>query len=172
MSLPEAREKYINDTLMTMSNLLGLSVLTKNIIQHSDTQKVIWHISVKNPGLFIEHNGENALKAFQLLLNAILRKHDSTFPRIIIHVNDYEQYKERKQKPKVNHSALCKKIISVTKEVKRWGESVTLSVHEEDEKELIIKTVGNDPELEVTSKSSTNGNGGSPTYQCTVQLKE
>jgi spoIIIJ-associated protein len=174
----EKIEKAVT-TLATMLDYLGLNADVKG---EEKNGRIIIKISSENAGRIIGRKGQT-LESLQFLLNRMMLKTDTVFPRIYMDVDGYSKsgtgrgdrrrdgddrnrgYASKTERPR--HSAhetddenrdetLKQQAIDAAKEVKRWGETVTLPPMNSHERRVIHMALENDLEIITDSVEGDN----------------
>ena len=161
-----------NDLEQTQSNferMISMLGLVANISAKMENESI--HLSVKtdDPGRLIGRNGQT-LNALQHLLNGILLNKKKKFPRVLIDVEGYQDKRRSaadRAKPGTGKGQILRRALDAAKEVKKWGETVTLSRVNETEYNAVFQELKNDHEIEVV-KTERDGSG---TYKVIIQLK-
>jgi len=144
-------------TLMTMLDYLGLEA---EIRYEAKGSRVGLIVSSEEAGRIIGRKGQS-LEAMQLLVNRMMQKQDEDFPRVLIDIDGYSRPvrekggrggKGRSRCTPEQEEALEKQALDAAKEVKRWGESVTLPEMNAHERRLIHIALKEDSEVATDSK--------------------
>jgi len=144
-------------TLMTMLDYLGLEA---EIRFEQKGSKIGLIVSSEEAGRIIGRKGQS-LEAMQLLVNRMMQKQDENFPRVLIDIDGYSRpVRERGGKGErrggrmsaEQEAALEKQAQDAAKEVKRWGEAVTLPEMNAHDRRLIHITLKEDKEIVTDSK--------------------
>ena len=140
-------------TLGIMLDYLGLDAEMK--IDEKKERMVIT-ISSEDAGRIIGRKGQT-LDSLQLILNRIMFKSDNEFPRIVIDIDGYTRNKNQRRprrsgrrsggRNSKNNDILTKQALDAAKEVKRWGESVTLPMMNAHDRRLIHISLQDDKEI-------------------------
>ena len=144
-------------TLGTMLDYLGLEATVKPQQQGS---QIILATNSEESGRIIGRKGQS-LESLQLLINRMMQKNDPDFPKIIIDVDGYTRAPLQRQRGKerdVDSSkteTLRQQALDAAKEVKRWGESVTLPAMNAHDRRIVHITLREDNE--VLSESEGEG---------------
>ena len=161
-------------TLMTMLDYLGLEA---EIRAEQKGQKIGLIVSSEEAGRIIGRKGQ-ALESMQLLVNRIMQKQDENFPRVLIDIDGYSRKpRTRTGKPtgrkgsagrnnQEDEDRLVKQAQDAAKEVKRWGESVTLPEMNAHDRRLIHITLKDDTEIQ------TESNGDGPLKSVVISLNK
>ncbi|MCM8540026.1 MAG: hypothetical protein NE328_07090 [Lentisphaeraceae bacterium] len=87
------------DVFLNMVGLLGLNAEVKDKVSG---RNIILSVSTDEPGRLIGRNG-SSLDNVGLLMNRILKKTDTTFPKVIIDVDGYDKKPKREKRGKNNN---------------------------------------------------------------------
>ena len=161
------------NTLGTMLDYLGLDAELKADVQEN---RLAIRINSSEPGRIIGRKGQT-LESLQLLLNRIMFKGDEDCPRISIDIDgeaeggarprrersergergdgEYaprERRERRERHSGVNEEQLVAQALDAAKEVKKWGEPVTLPKMTAHDRRIIHITLEKDPELQTESE--------------------
>ena len=168
--MSEARSEDLaakaRNTLGTMLDYLGLDAELK--AETRDNRLAI-RISSKEPGRIIGRKGQT-LESLQLLLNRIMFKGDEECPRISIDIDSADgaerprreraervkgerPHRERRERRGgMSEEQLEAQALDAAKEVKKWGEPVTLPKMNAHDRRIIHITLEKDPELTTASE--------------------
>jgi spoIIIJ-associated protein len=167
-------------TLGTMLDYLGLDASVKSEERNGNVSLTVFS---EDAGRIIGRKGL-ALQSLQLLLNRIIAKGNRDCPRIFIDVDGYKKPERRprrddkrndaprddrrddrredrggerrRESAPDNEEQLTKKAIDAAKEVKRWGESVTIPPMNAHDRRIIHLTLDEDSEISTESVSQGN----------------
>ncbi len=143
-------------TLMTMLDYLGLEAEIRFEVKGSRVGLIV---SSEEAGRIIGRKGQS-LEAMQLLVNRMMQKKDENFPRVLIDIDGYSRPVREKSRGGKGRSrctpeqeaALETQAKDAAKEVKRWGESVSLPEMNAHERRLIHIALKEDKEVITDSK--------------------
>ncbi len=145
-------------TLMTMLDYLGLEA---EIRAEQKGSKIGILVSSEEAGRIIGRKGQS-LESMQLLVNRMMQKKDENFPRVLIDIDGYSRKPREKKrgdkkgngrsKDSGQEEALKKQAFDAAKEVKRWGEAVTLPEMNAHDRRLIHITLRDDEDVTTDSK--------------------
>ena len=162
-------------TLGTMLDYLGLNAELKAEVTEN---QLALKIKSTEPGRIIGRKGQT-LDSLQLLLNRIMFKGDEDCPRISIDIDGYAENGSRSERPRreraergergersergerrprrerrsgASEEQLIEQAKDAAKEVKKWGEPVTLPKMNAHDRRIIHITLENDPELMTASE--------------------
>ncbi len=163
-------------TLGTMLDYLGLNAeLKAEVTENSLALK----IKSTEPGRIIGRKGQT-LDSLQLLLNRIMFKGEEDCPRIRIDIDGYpesggksdrprrergersergekgERRPRRERRSGISEEQLIEQAKDAAKEVKKWGEPVTLPKMNAHDRRIIHITLENDPEIVTESEGEGN----------------
>lgn len=171
----EERKAKIVKSLTTMFDYLGLSASLR--VEEKGTRIGV-KISSEDAGRIIGRKGQT-LESLQLLLNRIMFKDDEECPHIMLDIDGYAKgergarseaddeseeggerrpRERRERRPRreedgerTTKDQLEQQALDAAKEVKRWGEPVTLPEMNAHDRRIIHVTLKNDPELTTES---------------------
>ena len=149
-------------TLGMMLDYLGLEA---NVRGEEKNERIAIKINSEEPGRIIGKSGQT-LENMQYLLNLIMYNGDKEFPRIMLDIDGYSKNRERgsrgdrrerggrsrKSESGIPEEALRQQALDAGKEVKRWGESVTLPLMNPHDRRIIHMTLKDDAELTTESE--------------------
>ena len=162
-------------TLGTMLDYLGLNAELKAEINDNNLSL---KIKSTEPGRIIGRKGQT-LDSLQLLLNRIMFKGEEDCPRISIDIDGYPEAGGKTERPRrergeraertergerserrprrerrsgVSEEQLIAQAQDAAKEVKKWGEPVTLPKMNAHDRRIIHITLENDPEIMTESQ--------------------
>ncbi|MBE6367702.1 MAG: KH domain-containing protein [Lentisphaerae bacterium] len=162
-------------TLGTMLDYLGLNAELKAEVSEN---QLSLKIKSTEPGRIIGRKGQT-LDNLQLLLNRIMFKGDEDCPRISIDIDGYSENGNRSERPRrersersdrgdrserserrprhdrrsgISEDQLIGQAKDAAKEVKKWGEPVTLPKMNAHDRRIIHITLENDPEIMTVSE--------------------
>lgn len=153
-------------TLGTMLDYLGLDASVKSEEKNGN---IVLTVFSEDAGRIIGRKGI-ALQSLQLLLNRVISKGNRECPRIMIDVDGYRKpdRRERRGGPRNNdergdrgerrgssnperEEQIRQQALDAAKEVKRWGESVTLPPMNGKDRRIIHLTLEGDDEITTES---------------------
>ena len=171
----EERKAKIVKSLTTMFDYLGLSASLR--VEEKGTRIGV-KISSEDAGRIIGRKGQT-LESLQLLLNRIMFKDDEECPHIMLDIDGYakgergarseaddeseeggerrpRELRERRPRreedgERTTKDQLEQQALDAAKEVKRWGEPVTLPEMNAHDRRIIHVTLKDDPELTTES---------------------
>ena len=171
----EERKAKIVKSLTTMFDYLGLSASLR--VEEKGTRIGV-KISSEDAGRIIGRKGQT-LESLQLLLNRIMFKDDEECPHIMLDIDGYAKgergarseaddeseeggerrpRERRERRPRreedgerTTKDQLEQQALDAAKEVKRWGEPVTLPEMNAHDRRIIQVTLKDDPELTTES---------------------
>ena len=172
----EERKAKIVKSLTTMFDYLGLSASLR--VEEKGTRIGV-KISSEDAGRIIGRKGQT-LESLQLLLNRIMFKDDEECPHIMLDIDGYAKgergarpeaddeseeggerrpRERRERRPRreedgerTTKDQLEQQALDAAKEVKRWGEPVTLPEMNAHDRRIIHVTLKDDPELTTESR--------------------
>lgn len=161
-------------TLGTMLDYLGLNAELKSEVSENSLSL---KIKSTEPGRIIGRKGQT-LDSLQLLLNRIMFKGEEDCPRIRIDIDGYPESGGKSERPRrersergerserrprrerrgsgVSEEQLIEQAKDAAKEVKKWGEPVTLPKMNAHDRRIIHITLENDPEIMTESEGEGN----------------
>ena len=162
------------NTLGTMLDYLGLNADLKAEVNENN---LVLKIKSTEPGRIIGRKGQT-LDSLQLLLNRIMFKGEEECPRISIDIDGYAENGSKSERPRRERSEradrnerrqrrerrgsgaseeqLIEQAKDAAKEVKKWGEPVTLPKMNAHDRRIIHITLENDPEIITASEGEGN----------------
>ena len=169
----EERKAKIVKSLTTMFDYLGLSASLR--VEEKGTRIGV-KISSEDAGRIIGRKGQT-LESLQLLLNRIMFKGDEECPRIMLDIDGYarkggkdrrdddgsapegrgeprerRERRDRRDRNSVPEEQLISQAQDAAKEVKRWGQPVTLPKMNAHDRRIIHITLQDDPEITTQSE--------------------
>ncbi|MBN2642240.1 MAG: KH domain-containing protein [Victivallales bacterium] len=172
MSIEEQKQKALK-TLATMLDYLGLEA---SLRAEEKNSRISIIVSSEDAGRIIGRKGQ-ALENLQLLLNRMMFKGDQEFPKIMIDIDGYARKDRKPRRPDERDDRdgdrgrdrgrgrdgefrgdaanndpehelrLEKQALDAAKEVKRWGDSVTLPPLNAHDRRIIHITLQDDEEI-------------------------
>ena len=160
-------------TLSTMLDYLGLEAVVKSEKRNSKINLVV---SSNDAGRIIGRKGQS-LESLQILLNRMMQNGKEDFPKVYIDIDGYSSGKngpdskgahrsgERHSRPSRHfeekdeggkEDILRQQAMDAAKEVRRWGESVTLPKMNSHDRRIIHISLENEPDIQ--TESSGDGN--------------
>ena len=163
-------------TLGTMLDYLGLNAELKAEVEEN---QLSLKIKSTEPGRIIGRKGQT-LDSLQLLLNRIMFKGEEDCPRISIDIDGYPEAGGKSERPRrerpargekgergerrprrerrsgISEEQLIEQAKDAAKEVKKWGEPVTLPKMNAHDRRIIHITLENDPEIMTESEGEGN----------------
>ncbi len=163
-------------TLGTMLDYLGLNAELK---AEAEENQLSLKIKSTEPGRIIGRKGQT-LDSLQLLLNRIMFKGEEDCPRISIDIDGYPEAGGKSERPRrerpargekserserrprrerrsgISEEQLIEQAKDAAKEVKKWGEPVTLPKMNAHDRRIIHITLENDPEIMTESEGEGN----------------
>ena len=159
----EQKEKAVK-TLGMMLDYLGFEATVRG---EEKNERIAIKISSEEPGRIIGKSGQT-LENMQYILNLIMYNKDKEFPRIMLDIDGYagknrertskgprrerSSRERRKGESGIPEEALRQQALDAGKEVKRWGESVTLPLMNPHDRRIIHMTLKDDAELTTESE--------------------
>ena len=170
------------NTLGTMLDYLGLNAELKAEVNENH---LALKIKSTEPGRIIGRKGQT-LDSLQLLLNRIMFKGEEDCPRISIDIDGYSENGNKSERPRrergeraersergergergerrqrrerrsgASEEQLIEQAKDAAKEVKKWGEPVTLPKMNAHDRRIIHITLENDPEIITESEGEGN----------------
>lgn len=163
-----------NKTLAIMFDYLGLDA---NIKAEGRNSKINLLVSSEETGRIIGRKGQS-LEALQLLLNRMMQKNDPDFPKVYIDIDGYSSKgsdRKREERGDARHHGshnrkggnrgssssesgsnhrediLRQQAIDASKEVRRWGEPVTLQEMNAHDRRIVHITLENESDIQTES---------------------
>ena len=161
----------LEQTSNNFDRMISMLGLVAKIEARSENDLIYLSVKTEDPGRLIGRNGQT-LNALQHLLNGILLNKNKKFPKVLIDVEGCQDKRvsprRERQGPKQesNLKRTQQQALDAAKEVKRWGEKVTLQRVKKTELDIILRTLQDDKEIEVVSSDSKND-----IQHVTIQLK-
>ncbi len=155
-----SNDEYLQQAESNFRQLVSLLGLSAELQSKSERNTIYLHVKTDDPGRIIGRKGQT-LNALRHLLNSILLNQKKVFPKVLIDVEGNNEEK-KKSVPRQNKrsEALQSQILDAVKEVKRWGEDVTLAKFTRHDLKQITAIIKDDRELEVfIDDSSKKGPG-------------
>ncbi|MBO7147380.1 MAG: KH domain-containing protein [Lentisphaeria bacterium] len=172
-------------TLATMLDYLGLDGTVK---AESKPGKINLIVASNDAGRIIGRKGQS-LESLQVLVNRMMQKGDEPFPKVYIDIDGYSSSSKRgekrdrggrnekrnnrrefKEEGKSEFSGkdeqLRQQALDSAKEVRRWGEPVTLPPMNSHDRRIIHITLENEADLQ------TESNGDGNFKSVTISLKK
>ena len=161
------------NTLGTMLAYLGLNAELKAEVNENN---LALKIKSTEPGRIIGRKGQT-LDSLQLLLNRIMFKGEEDCPRISIDIDGYAENGSKSERPRrergeraergerrqrrerrsgASEEQLIEQAKDAAKEVKKWGEPVTLPKMNAHVRRIIHITLEKDPEIITASEGEGN----------------
>ena len=153
-------------TLSTMLDYLALEAVVKSEKRNSKINLVV---SSSDAGRIIGRKGQS-LESLQILLNRMLQNGKEDFPKVYIDIDGYSSGKngpdaksghrsERhprtprhfEDKDDGKDEILRQQALDAAKEVRRWGESVTLPKMNSHDRRIIHISLENEPDIQTES---------------------
>ncbi len=150
--MTDTQEENMNETKDYFSKLITQLGLEAELQARNERNTIYLHVKTNDPGRIIGRKGQT-LNALQHLLNSILLNQKKTFPKVLIDVQGPEEHKRRELAVRKNDNKSEKlglQILDAVKEVKRWGEEVTLPRMSLKEFQFVQSTLKDDSEVEVS----------------------
>ncbi len=146
-----ANDEYLQQAENNFKQLVSLLGLSTELKSKNERNTIYLHVKTDEPGRIIGRKGQT-LNALQHLLNSILLNQKGVFPKVLIDVEGKnEQRKPHPHTPRQNKktNSVQIQVKKAVKEVKRWGEAVTLEKATPYDLKQIAAIIKDDPELEV-----------------------
>ena len=159
-------------TLGTMLDYLGLDASVKSEEKNGN---IVLTVFSEDAGRIIGRKGM-ALNSLQLLLNRVVSKGNQDAPRILIDVDGYRKPERKNRRPRRDDSdrkgghksresnsehdeRITKQALDAAKEVKRWGDSITLPPMNAKDRRIVHVALEKEPDL-VTESIVPEGEKG------------
>ncbi len=155
-----ANDEYLQQAESNFKQLVSLLGLSAELQSKNERNTIYLHVKTNEPGRIIGRKGQT-LNALQHLLNSILLNQKKVFPKVLIDVEgNNEEKKKPVPRPSKKTDTLQSQILDAAKEVKRWGEDVTLVKLTRHDLKQVASVIKDDRELEVfVDESSNKGQG-------------
>lgn len=179
-NVSEIRERALK-TLGMMLDYLGLDA---DLHTEEDGDSLVIQITSENTGRIIGRKGQT-LESLRLLLNRIIFRGEEDGPRLVLDVDGYARQGngrgesgERRRREggrgagedsgsaEERKAVLTQQALDAAKEVKRWGDPITLPKMNSHDRRIIHVTLQDDPEIE------TNSEGEGAMKKVVVSLKK
>lgn len=168
MSTNEQREEQKNKVSQTLATMLDYLGLEASLKVEDRGEKISILVTSDDAGRIIGRKGQT-LSNLQLILNRMMFKGNTEFPRILIDIDGYsrknsrrddrgpdDEYQRRDNRDDgendENEEKLSQQALDAAKEVKRWGEPVVLPPMNSHDRRIIHVTLQDDTELQTTSE--------------------
>lgn len=169
--MSETREDLAAKARNTLGMMLDYLGLDAELKVEAQENRLAIRINSSEPGRIIGRKGQT-LESLQLLLNRIMFKGDEDCPRISIDIDGdaeggarprrersdrgerapRERRERRERHNSVSEEQLVAQALDAAKEVKKWGEPVTLPKMTAHDRRIIHITLEKDPELQTESE--------------------
>ena len=155
MTMTAKFEEQKNKAIKTLGIMLDYLGLEADYKVEEKNGRMIITISSSDAGRIIGRKGQT-LESLQLLLNRMMYKADEEFPRLSIDIDGYTRNKRREGGGRRRSSrrggsgmdeVLKQQALDAAKEVKRWGENVTLPMMNAHDRRIIHITLQDDAEI-------------------------
>ncbi|HPO89920.1 MAG TPA: KH domain-containing protein [Victivallales bacterium] len=170
-------EEMIQKTVTTLATMLDYLGLKAEVTAEEKNGRIYVKTKSEDAGRIIGKKGQT-LDNLQFLLNRMMLRFDTKFPRITIDVDGYSDGKSEKRRENRNRRRtegpgtkrqkkepqedpnrdenLKQQALDAAKEVKRWGEAVTLPPMNSHERRVVHTTLQQDPEITTESLETDN----------------
>ena len=171
----------LDQTQNNFERMITMLGLVADINATTENESIHLCVKTDDPGRLIGRNGQT-LNALQHLLNGMLLNKKKRFPKVLIDVIGHQD--KRRPRRKTNSDTgtkqfskrasdtgtnqLGQRALDAAKEVKKWGERVTLPNINNSEFEAISLALKDDQEIDVI-RADDGGNKG--VCNVTIQLK-
>lgn len=162
--MTEVLQEHMDKASKTLATMLDYLGLEASIKAEQAGDKITLVATSDDAGRIIGRKGQ-ALESLQLLLNRMMLKASEEFPRIMIDVDGYTRKKparrggfggRKRRDDSVDKKMLEQQALDAAKEVKRWGEAVTLPEMNAHDRRIIHITLKEDNEVETSSIGEGN----------------
>ena len=168
----EVTDEMIEKSSKTLSTMLDFLGLEGTVKTEKRPSKINLVISSEDAGRIIGRKGQS-LESLQLLLNRMMQNGNEDFPKVYIDIDGYSsngktvaerrpsrERAERRERGERRggrrfdsgkEDTLQQQALDTAKEVRRWGESVTLPAMNSHDRRIIHITLENEPDLHTES---------------------
>lgn len=168
----EVTDEMIEKSSKTLSTMLDFLGLEGTVKAEKRPSKINLVISSEDAGRIIGRKGQS-LESLQLLLNRMMQNGNEDFPKVYIDIDGYSsngktvaerrpsrERAERRERGERRggrrfdsgkEDILQQQALDAAKEVRRWGESVTLPAMNSHDRRIIHITLENEPDLHTES---------------------
>lgn len=168
----EVTDEMIEKSSKTLSTMLDFLGLEGTVKAEKRPSKINLLISSEDAGRIIGRKGQS-LESLQLLLNRMMQNGNEDFPKVYIDIDGYSsngktvaerrpsrERAERRERGERRggrrfdsgkEDILQQQALDAAKEVRRWGESVTLPAMNSHDRRIIHITLENEPDLHTES---------------------
>ncbi len=171
----EVTDEMIEKSSKTLSTMLDFLGLEGTVKTEKRPSKINLLISSEDAGRIIGRKGQS-LESLQLLLNRMMQNGNEDFPKVYIDIDGYSsngktvaerrpsrERAERRERGERGErrggrrfdsgkeDILQQQALDAAKEVRRWGESVTLPAMNSHDRRIIHITLENEPDLHTES---------------------
>ena len=168
----EVTDEMIEKSSKTLSPMLDFLGLEGTVKAEKRPSKINLVISSEDAGRIIGRKGQS-LESLQLLLNRMMQNGNEDFPKVYIDIDGYSsngktvaerrpsrERAERRERGERRggrrfdsgkEDILQQQALDAAKEVRRWGESVTLPAMNSHDRRIIHITLENEPDLHTES---------------------
>lgn len=168
----EVTDEMIEKSSKTLSTMLDFLGLEGTVKTEKRPSKINLVISSEDAGRIIGRKGQS-LESLQLLLNRMMQNGNEDFPKVYIDIDGYSsngktvaerrpsrERAERRERGERRggrrfdsgkEDILQQQALDAAKEVRRWGESVTLPAMNSHDRRIIHITLENEPDLHTES---------------------
>lgn len=168
----EVTDEMIEKSSKTLSTMLDFLGLEGTVKTEKRPSKINLLISSEDAGRIIGRKGQS-LESLQLLLNRMMQNGNEDFPKVYIDIDGYSsngktvaerrpsrERAERRERGERRggrrfdsgkEDILQQQALDAAKEVRRWGESITLPAMNSHDRRIIHITLENEPDLHTES---------------------
>ena len=162
----EVTDEMIEKSSKTLSTMLDFLGLDGTVKAEKRPSKINLIISSEDAGRIIGRKGQS-LESLQLLLNRMMQNGAEDFPKIYIDIDGYSSNNtrggerrggerrsnggSRRFEDNDKDDILQQQALDAAKEVRRWGEPVTLPAMNSHDRRIIHITLENDADLQTES---------------------
>lgn len=168
----EVTDEMIEKSSKTLSTMLDFLGLEGTVKTEKRPSKINLLISSEDAGRIIGRKGQS-LESLQLLLNRMMQNGNEDFPKVYIDIDGYSSNGKTvaERRPSRERAERCERgerrggrrfdsgkedilqqqALDAAKEVRRWGESVTLPAMNSHDRRIIHITLENEPDLHTES---------------------
>ena len=181
----EVTDEMVEKASKTLSTMLDYLALEATVKSEKRNSKINLIVSSSDAGRIIGRKGQS-LESLQILLNRMLQNGKEDFPKVYIDIDGYSSGKSGPDSKPAHRSSdrhsraprrfedkdegkddiLRQQALDAAKEVRRWGEPVTLPKMNSHDRRIIHISLENEPDIQ------TESTGEGSLKSVTVSLKK
>ena len=181
----EVTDEMVEKASKTLSTMLDYLALEATVKSEKRNSKINLIVSSSDAGRIIGRKGQS-LESLQILLNRMLQNGKEDFPKVYIDIDGYSSGKSGPDAKPAHRSSdrhsraprrfedkdegkdeiLRQQALDAAKEVRRWGEPVTLPKMNSHDRRIIHISLENEPDIQ------TESTGEGSMKSVTVSLKK